>query len=325
MLVSGGYDSQALVWDLTGRMPDGQWRTGKQRPEKLRTAWDVLAGDDARAAYAALWQLTADPEGAVALLRQRLRPIARPEAGRVARLIAALDSEKFAERERAGYELAMLEEAAAADLRETLARKPSLEVRKRVETLLKRLEHLPTGAQLQALRAIEALEHMGTPEARTLLRKLADGSPGARLTQEARTALGRLERGATGNPNNYRRRSERPHPITESKSRSVSSRRGSPMRCRSRPAASRASRATGTRCLAASALPSRWRASASSQTQQQSVAAACHNASLATCSVAGASTRAGLNLACPNDHGARISSLGLTAAARTPTWLNLVQ
>ena len=48
------------------------------------------------------------------------------------------------------------------------------------------------GEALRSLRAIEALEHIETPEARDLLRKLAAGAPGARLTREAQAALDRL-------------------------------------------------------------------------------------------------------------------------------------
>ncbi|HEY7330542.1 MAG TPA: hypothetical protein VH592_23075, partial [Gemmataceae bacterium] len=200
LLVSGGYDSQALVWDLTGRTPDGQWRIVRYPPEKLRAAWKALASENAKAAYAAMWQLIADPEGTTALLRERLRPVARPEAGQVARLIAALDSEKFAERERATRELETLEETVAAELRQTLTRKPSLEVRRRVEALLERLDHPPTGAQLQTLRAIETLEHIGTPGARQILKTLTEGAPEGQTTREAKTALARLERRSREQP-----------------------------------------------------------------------------------------------------------------------------
>jgi hypothetical protein len=51
--------------------------------------------------------------------------------------------------------------------------------------------------QLQAVRAVVALEHMGTPEARHLLTTLADGAPEARLTQQAQSALERLARPPT--------------------------------------------------------------------------------------------------------------------------------
>jgi WD40 repeat protein len=191
MLVSGGYDSQVLMWDLTGRMLDGQWHTARQPAEKLRTAWEALAADDAKAAYAALWQLAADPEGTIALLRERLRPVPRPEADQVKRLIAELDSEDFTRRQHGRRELELLEEAAAPELHQVLTRKPSLEVRRRVEALLERLNRLPAGEQLQALRAIEVLEHIGTSEARNVLRKLADGAPAARVTQEAKASLRR--------------------------------------------------------------------------------------------------------------------------------------
>jgi hypothetical protein len=200
MLASGGFDSQILVWDLTGRMPDGQWRPARLSADKLRDAWETLGGADAASAYAAIWQLAADPEGTIALLRERLRPVARPETGRVARLLAVLDSEKFAERERATRELETLEETAAVELRQTLARKPSLEIRRRVEALLERLNHLPTRAQLQALRAIETLERIGTPEAKQVLKTLTEGAPEARTTEEAKRTLRRLEQNASTTP-----------------------------------------------------------------------------------------------------------------------------
>ncbi|HEY7153983.1 MAG TPA: WD40 repeat domain-containing protein, partial [Gemmataceae bacterium] len=75
MLVSGGHDSQVLVWDLTGHMPDGQWRPARLSADKLRDAWKTLGGADAASAYAAMWQLAVDPEGTIALLRERLRPV----------------------------------------------------------------------------------------------------------------------------------------------------------------------------------------------------------------------------------------------------------
>jgi hypothetical protein len=46
-----------------------------------------------------------------------------------------------------------------------------------------------------ACRALAVLERAGTDEARRLVKELAAGCPTARQTQEARAALGRLERG----------------------------------------------------------------------------------------------------------------------------------
>jgi hypothetical protein len=45
---------------------------------------------------------------------------------------------------------------------------------------------------LQAIRAVEVLEGIGTPDARQLLEALAEGAPEASLTLKAKAALGRL-------------------------------------------------------------------------------------------------------------------------------------
>jgi hypothetical protein len=47
---------------------------------------------------------------------------------------------------------------------------------------------------LRQLRAVEALEHIGTADARQVLQRLADGAPDARLTREAQASLERLKR-----------------------------------------------------------------------------------------------------------------------------------
>jgi hypothetical protein len=51
-----------------------------------------------------------------------------------------------------------------------------------------------SGERLRSLRAIEALELAGTQEAREVLATLAAGAEGARLTEEAKPALKRLQR-----------------------------------------------------------------------------------------------------------------------------------
>jgi hypothetical protein len=53
---------------------------------------------------------------------------------------------------------------------------------------------------LRALRALEALEQMATPEAHALLTTLAGGAAEARLTQEAKASLERLAKRPTPAP-----------------------------------------------------------------------------------------------------------------------------
>jgi hypothetical protein len=78
-------------------------------------------------------------------------------------------------------------------LRKCLAGNPPLEVRQRVTQLLKRLQMAFTQPQqMQRRRAVEVLEHIGTPEARQLLEKIAHGAPEALLTQEVKVSLERL-------------------------------------------------------------------------------------------------------------------------------------
>jgi hypothetical protein len=85
-------------------------------------------------------------------------------------------------------------------LRQTLANKPTLEVRRRVQAILERLRGPVTRPEvLQALRAVAVLEDIGTPAASRLLEDLAKGAPEARQTREAQASLRRLDlRSATG-------------------------------------------------------------------------------------------------------------------------------
>jgi hypothetical protein len=193
VLVSGGSDTTALVWDLRPFRNRERPAPADPAPADLDGLWADLADADAARAFRAFWRLADSPGKAVALLRKRLRPDDNPEAKRIAQHLADLDSERFAEREKATRALAALGEAAAPALRRVLAGQPSPEVRRRVEGLLQKLEAaLPDTWPLRQLRAVELLEQVGTPEARRLLETLADGTPEARLTREARAALVRL-------------------------------------------------------------------------------------------------------------------------------------
>jgi hypothetical protein len=116
-------------------------------------------------------------------------------------LIADLDSRTFAAREKASRELEALDKLVQPALRRALQGHPSPEVRMRVERLLAKLETaVASPEQLRSLRAVEALEHLGTPAARRLLAALAQGAPEARLTEEAKASLGRLTRRPQASP-----------------------------------------------------------------------------------------------------------------------------
>ena len=78
--------------------------------------------------------------------------------------------------------------------RESLMAKPSLDTRRRLDDIRKSPALLKYSPEtLQALRAVQVLERIGTAEARRLLKQLAQGLPAARLTEEAKAALNRLD------------------------------------------------------------------------------------------------------------------------------------
>jgi hypothetical protein len=159
---------------------------------ELAADWKDLAGDSV-AGYAAVGRLVSSPAGAVAFLGKQLQSARPVDPKRLERLLAALDGDKFADRERATRELKALAEHAVPALRMALAGKPSLESRRRLEALLDQLESTSLSAEtVRQIRAVEALECIGNAEARRLLARLAAGPPSAHLTQEARASLGRL-------------------------------------------------------------------------------------------------------------------------------------
>jgi RNA polymerase sigma factor (sigma-70 family) len=184
-VLSSSFDLTALLWDL--RPTPGK----KRKPDEL---WAKLAGDPV-SAYQALWALVDDPKTCCALLRRRMGPVKEPaDAARVRRLVAQLDSEEFRQREAASRELAAMGELIEATLRSALTKADSAEARRRLKDLLGRLQGGQTADNLRQLRTVHALELCGTAEARQLLRTLAGGASGARLTRDARTALERLEK-----------------------------------------------------------------------------------------------------------------------------------
>ncbi len=184
-LASTSWDSTVLIWDLAG----------PPTSEDAEKCWADLAGQDARRAQEAIWKLARDPGKSLPLLRDRLHPMKPVNREHLERLIKDLDSDQFAVREKATAELQKLGELAEPALRRIVEGKPTLEQRRRIEPILAELESKPpSGEMLRSLRAVRVLEYAGTVEARRLLRELATGAEGARLTQQAQAALTRLNR-----------------------------------------------------------------------------------------------------------------------------------
>jgi WD40 repeat protein len=189
LLATAAADGAVIVWDLDVLAPAPKSVAGgRDDPGRL---WLALADEDG---YRRMLALAASP-CAVPFLRERLHPATAPAPAELDRFVRELDDNRFEVRERARQELGRVGPPAVAALRRVLNGKPSLEVRRRVEQLLEELDRpSPTSEEVRLLRAVDALEQIGTPEARRVLQTLTTGAPDASLTWEARAALDRLAR-----------------------------------------------------------------------------------------------------------------------------------
>ena len=192
ILASGSIAGILNVWDL-----DVEKRK-KPDDAELPRLWKDLEGGDVALAYKAIRILTTFSLQSLPFLHKRLRPTAAPPpeapANEIKHSLADLDSDVFATREKATDDLKKCCFSAEATLRRALSGRPSLEVRRRVEAILEHIERTRTAQQLQELRALEVLEHIGTAEARDFLEELGKGVADARLTQEAKASLARLKK-----------------------------------------------------------------------------------------------------------------------------------
>jgi WD40 repeat protein len=189
-LASGSADATIVLWDLAPPADPGKPLAGVLSAKELAGLWDALAGPDAAAAYAAIHQLAARPDQAVALLGDRLRP--DPPVP-VAEWMNELQAKEFARREKARQALLNLGREALPHLLGLDEKQLSLEGQRRRQQLLRELPERPfTSQQLRQLRAVAVLERVGGPAARRVLDAIAQGRPGATQTEHAQAARARL-------------------------------------------------------------------------------------------------------------------------------------
>ena len=74
-LLAASYDASGWLWDVTLAGAAKPRKVAAHRGRRGRAWWEAaLAGDDARAAFAAMADVAAAPDWAVALLRRELNP-----------------------------------------------------------------------------------------------------------------------------------------------------------------------------------------------------------------------------------------------------------
>jgi WD domain, G-beta repeat len=190
LLASGSDDSTIVIWDMA------LTRGGTQRqaiePGKLQACWQALADGDANKAYTAMHVLAAAPKQTVAWFKDKLKPAVALDAKRVQDLVGQLD-DQFKVRQKAIADLERMGEQIVPFLDKRQAANPPLETHLVIQALRTKLTGLNLhDERLQAFRAIETLENIGTPEARQLLQTLAEGAPFALITTNAEAALRRM-------------------------------------------------------------------------------------------------------------------------------------
>jgi WD40 repeat protein len=186
-LISGDVDALGYVWQAPSlpRSPEPELDEAR-----IAALWADLADADAVKAYRASAAWVVAPEAAVAAFRKLLPPEKAVDDGRVKRLIADLNSEQSAVRDRASKELKELGPAAARQLRAMLAGTQSPEAKRRIDAAL---ANVPD-EDLRAIRVVEVLEAIRTVAARALLEQWAKGDASALSAREASSALSRLGR-----------------------------------------------------------------------------------------------------------------------------------
>jgi hypothetical protein len=192
-LASCSVDTRLLCWDLAGLgRPAGKGTPLSAR--QIEAHLSELASRDAGAAYRAVCALAGDPNRSLPMLQKRL--LAGRSSGltdaNIAAMIKNLDSDEWTTREKASADLYKAGARALSALTRALANPPSLEVRRRIERLLNRLDPGDVPAEdLVAMRGVQALEYIGTDEAKRLLEDLSRHDAG-RVTEEASQAIQRL-------------------------------------------------------------------------------------------------------------------------------------
>jgi hypothetical protein len=171
----------------------------------LEKLWADLTTDNDLRLQRVLQAFRAAPQPAIDLFRMKVTPVPKEQQAKVEQLIAELDTSNFTKRDEAQEALQRLARQFAPLLE---ARKKEVgpgEVRNRLTFVLNQMKEEPTLVVLiREQRVLTFLEQTATPQARELLRQLAEGAPQARLTVAARAALDRLAKGRSGAAGNGR-------------------------------------------------------------------------------------------------------------------------
>lgn len=180
--------------------PDKKGPPTELGDKELEVIWkDLAEGDDAgtRNAFKGIHAMILSPKTAVPFLKGKLKPAPQADSAAIAKCIADMDSTDFKVRNGASARLQKFGMPSLPLLEKKLKEKVSLEIRRRLEGIVNKLNDTANNLSaddLRAIRAVEVLEGIGNKEAQEVLQGLAKGGEGARITVDAQEALGRLSK-----------------------------------------------------------------------------------------------------------------------------------
>jgi WD40 repeat protein len=136
--------------------------------------------------------LAAKPDLAIRLAKAKLKPVPPAELERVAKLLKDFDDNDSDVRDKAQDDLQAVAYQFEIALTAALKSAPAGELKNRLVSILRTKNETPPPAGLLAdLRAIEFLRRIDSAEAKEVLKSVAGGAAGARLTAEAAAVLAR--------------------------------------------------------------------------------------------------------------------------------------
>lgn len=189
---SGSKAATLYLWEL-GEIASRPLPHTKVGPNDVARWCRDLAGEDARAAYQAVWALAGAPDQALARLKAIISERQRITPADLDNWIAGLDDNRFAVREGSMARLRSAGTAALAHMDAALRGNVSAEQRRRLRAIVDAVRDAAVPSdRLFAARARFVLEQIGTSEARKLLDEWASADPGVRPEAEARALVERL-------------------------------------------------------------------------------------------------------------------------------------
>jgi WD40 repeat protein len=153
--------------------------------------WKSLSEKDAEIAYAAMMRMAKAPTETIVFLGQLAPVAAAVDPKLIHGLVQQLSSARFIERDKAAAELIRLREQSLDGLTKAAEAATDLDTKRQMRAALKSVREAMAADFRLWSRALEVLEWIGTPDAKSLVETWSRGAKWARRTEMAHDSLNR--------------------------------------------------------------------------------------------------------------------------------------